>query len=210
MWFRTSAVVPAISRGQSAMNKVIFSIVVGSSLVLGLSPAQAARDPELTPMQLQALQTHEYETTKATLFAAVVSVFQDLGYQLENADMTSGFITASSPNRGHSNFGNILAMQRASGHTRVTAFVEQMPNGRARVRLNFLNTRSTSSLYGQHHESDRPVLDPATYNAAWERIDEALFVRNATDAPATPTPAQGTPPSPAPAPATQPPATPHN
>jgi hypothetical protein len=164
------------------MNRFIFSIAAGSSLALATGAAQGAREPELTPMQLQALQTHEYETTKTALFAAVVSVFQDLGYQLENADVTSGFITASSPNRGHSNFGNILAMQRASGHTRATAFIEELPNGRARVRLNFLNTRSTSSLYGQHHENDRPVLDAATYNAAWERIDEALFVRTATDA----------------------------
>lgn len=184
------------------MRTAIIAIASAAALVSAMEPAQARREPELTPMQLQALQTREFETTKEALFAAVVSVFQDLGYQLENADMTSGFVTASSANTRRTNFGNILAMQRASGHTRATAFIEQMPNGRARVRLNFLNTRSTSSVYGQHHDSDRPVLDPATYNAAWEKIDEALFVRTAVRA----TAAENAPPasSPSPQPPVQP------
>jgi hypothetical protein len=154
-------------------------IAVAVLLLITAAPTAAARQPQLTPLELQALQTHEYETTKENLFAAVVSVFQDLGYQLENADLASGFITANSPTERRTSILNALAGQRASGNTRATAFVEQMPNSRARVRLNFLNTRSTSGWYGQHDRRDRPVLDAATYNAAWEKIDEALFVRGA-------------------------------
>lgn len=180
------------------------AVAIAASLMATAGPASAARDPELTPMQLQALQTREFDTSKETLFAAVVSVFQDLGYQLENADMGSGFITASSANRRRTNFGNMLMGQRASGNTRATAFIEQMPNGRARVRLNFLNTRRTSSMYGQSHASDRPVLDAATYTATWEKIDEALFVRSALQATSTPAPAASEAPS-QPPPQPQPP-----
>lgn len=178
------------------MRTILLAMAAGSTLIAAATPAVAQREPELTPMQVQALQTREFETTKETLFAAVVSVFQDLGYQLENADMASGFITASSANVRRTNVGNMLMGQRASGRTRATAFIEQMPNGRARVRLNFLNTRSTSSMYGQRHDRDRPVLDAATYNAAWERIDEALFVRGSTQAPPPVQPAS--PPEPTP------------
>jgi hypothetical protein len=170
------------------MNGRVLSTALASALLVSSVTAEAQRRQQLTPMELQALQTREFETTKEMLFAAVVSVFQDLGYQLEGADLTSGFITANSATQNRTSVWNAMAGQRASGNTRATAFVEQMPNGRARVRLNFLNTRSTSSMYGQNERRDRPVVDPATYSAAWDKIDEALFVRSAIaetdDAPA--------------------------
>ena len=156
-------------------------------------PALAKKKPELTSMELQALQSHEYETSKEVLFASVVSVFQDLGYQLENADMPSGFITASSATKNKTSFMDVLAKQTSSGNTRATAFVEGMPNGMARVRLNFLNSKLSSSMWGHQDKQDKAVLDPQTYKVAWDKIDEALFVRNATNAPAKPgTPATAT------------------
>lgn len=56
---------------------------IGMIAALGMvssAPALAKKQPQLTPMELQALQSHEYETSKEVLFASVVSVFQDLGY----------------------------------------------------------------------------------------------------------------------------------
>ncbi len=157
------------------------------------APVEAKKKPQMTPMELQALQSREYETTKEVLFASVVSVFQDLGYQLENADMPSGFITASSATQNRTNLLDAFTGQRSSGFTRATAFVEGMPNGMSRVRLNFLNSKSSSSAYGQQSKQDKPVLDPQTYKVAWDKIDEAIFVRSATNAPARPnTPATAT------------------
>ncbi|WP_425230282.1 hypothetical protein [Sphingomonas sp.] len=111
-----------------------------------------------------------------------MSVFQDLGYQLENADMGSGFITAASATRNHTGFLDALAGQTSSGNTRATAFVEALANGMARVRLNFLNTKNSSSRWGQQSRDDRPILDPQTYRSAWEKIDQAIFTRSATTA----------------------------
>lgn len=139
--------------------------------------------PQLTPMELQALQQKEFETSKETLFASVMSVFQDLGYTIDSADLPTGFITASSVTTNKSSFGEALFGIAASGNTRATAFVEKMSNGMARVRLNFQNTKTRSGAYGQTTREDIPVLDPAAYRAAWEKIDEALFVRNAVDSP---------------------------
>lgn len=174
------------------MRTLISSMMVASTLIIS-APASAKKAPVLTPMEIQALQTHEYEATKEVLFASVVSVFQDLGYQLENADMPSGFITASSATSNKTNLLEAFAGQRSSGFTRATAFVEAMPNGMARVRLNFLNSKSSSSAYGQQSKQDKAILDPQTYKSAWDKIDEAIFVRNATNAPAKPsTPAAQT------------------
>ena len=143
----------------------------------------------MTSMELQALQSHEYETTKEILFASVVSVFQDLGYQLSNADMSSGFITASSPMKNKTSFWDALGSSSGSGNTKVTAFVEQMPGGRARVRLNFVNSKTTSGMWGASSSQDKPVLDAMTYKVAWDKIDEAVFTRTATTAVAAPPPA---------------------
>lgn len=170
------------------MRKSLAGIFTFLFLFMLFNPSEVLarkKEPQLTPMELQALQQREFETTKETLFASVMSVFQDLGYTIDSADLPTGFITASSATNNKTNFGDALFGVAASGNTRATAFVEKMANGMARVRLNFQNSKTRSSAYGQTSKRDIAVLDPATYQAAWEKIDEALFVRNAIDTPTT-------------------------
>ena len=176
-------------------------IVIATASVALLSgmPAEAKKKPEMTSLELQALQSHEYETTKEILFASVVSVFQDLGYQLSNADLPSGFITASSPMKNKTSIWDALGSSKGSGNTKVTAFVEQMPGGRARVRLNFVNSKTTSGMWGGSSAEDKPIFDPITYKVAWDKIDEAVFTRTATTAVTIPAPAAPVESKPAPA-----------
>lgn len=147
------------------------------------SPAFAGKKVELTPMQIQAMQQKEFEAPKAALFSSVVDVFQDLGYTINGADMGSGFITAASATTNKTGIWDALAKASASGNTRATAFIEQMPSGMTRVRLNFVASKSTSMQWGQQQTQDTPIVDPAIYQRAYEKIDEALFVRTATNAP---------------------------
>jgi hypothetical protein len=168
------------------MNRTIVAIFFAS--IAAASPAVAKKAPQLTPMEIQALQSHEYETTKEILFASTVSVFQDLGYQLDNADLPSGFITASSAMENKTSFWEVMGSASSSGNSKVTAFVEQLGPDRAKIRLNFTNSKTISSLYGQSAKQEKKVLDPATYQAAWEKIDEAVFVRSASKATSTDSP----------------------
>lgn len=163
----------------------ITAAFVGAALVS--SPAEAKKAPELTPMELQSLQSREYRTTKDQVFSSVVTVFQDLGYQISAADMASGFITAGSANKNKTGFFEAMAGMSSSGASRVTAFVEQMPSGLTRARLNFMNTKNSSSMYGSSSAKDKAVLDPKTYQVAFERIEEALFERGALTKTATAT-----------------------
>src|SRR5438105_4462422 len=110
-------------------------------------------------MQLQAIQQREYESDKTTLFSSVVSVFQDLGYTLYRAEVGTGFITAESATTNKTSLWDALGSASGSGNTRATAFVEQMPSGRSRVRLNFVSTKQLSSAYGQNSRQDKPILD---------------------------------------------------
>ena len=154
-------------------------VAVAFACIALVSSPSMAKKPILTPMELQALQSREYKTTKENAFSSVVSVFQDMGYQISAADMSSGFITAGSPNKNKTSFFEAMGGMMSSGASRVTAFVETMPSGMTKVRLNFMNTKNSSSLYGGSSAKDTPILEQKTYQVAFERVEEALFERGA-------------------------------
>ena len=154
---------------------ITLALAAASITVTG---AYAHKKPAMTPMELQALQSREYQTSKDQVFASTVSVFQDLGYQIGNASMESGFITADSASRNKTGLLQAFAGMSVSGNTRATAFIETMPNNMTRVRLNFMNTKNSSSRYGNMAQGS-PILDPQTYKVAFDKIEEALFERAA-------------------------------
>lgn len=164
--------------------------------LVSTTAADAAKAPALTPMQLQAMQQKEFDADKPSVFSSVVDVFQDLGYTINSADLTTGFITAESATVNKTSFWDALAYASSAGNTRATAFIESMPSGMTRVRLNFVSTKTSSMQYGQSMRQDKPIQDPAVYQRAFEKVDEALFVRKATNAP-TPTPTLTPTPAPA-------------
>lgn len=145
---------------------------------LGNTPAEAKK-VELTPMELQAIQSREFKAPKDQVFSSVVSVFQDIGYQMSGADLASGFILAGSANKNKTGFFEAMAGMRSSGGTRATAYIESMPSGFTRARLNFMNTKNSSSGYGSTSSKDKPILDAKTYQVVFERIEQALFERGA-------------------------------
>lgn len=133
--------------------------------------------PQLTPLEIQSIQAREFETAKATAFASVLSVFQDLGYIVESADKDTGFITAKSPTSGDVSFLTGRTYQSA---TKATAFVEELRPGHTKVRLNFVVANQASSRQGQISQRDEPVLDSQTYVNAFDKIEDAIFVRSSS------------------------------
>ena len=61
--------------------------------------------------------------------------------------------------------------------TAATAFLEEIGD-RTRVRLNFVTTRQSSSARGQSSRRDTPILDVKIYTNAFERIENAIFIRS--------------------------------
>lgn len=160
--------------------------LLAALITVAVIPAAEAQKVKMTPMELQAMQQKEFETSARTLFRSVVSVFQDLGYTISTADFDSGLITASSATTNKTNFWDALGGVRGQGNTRATATVEELPNGRSAVRLNFVSSKVRSGAYGQQAQDDKPILDPQVYQVAFDKIDEALFVRSAIAAPSGP------------------------
>lgn len=130
-----------------------------------------------TPLELQALQSRDYDEDKQVAFGSVMSVFQDLGYTPTSADLETGFITAESVATGNFDWIAVLTDTSSTVQTRATAYIEEVGE-RVRVRLSFVEVRSTSSEQGQAGRSDRALLDPALYENAFERIEQAIFVRS--------------------------------
>lgn len=135
-------------------------------------------------IELQAYQAREFETSKRAAFSATMSVFQDLGFIIDDGDFDTGLITATGPTTRHE-FGmsDLLAGVFAGVDTRgatlrrATAFVEAMPSGMIRIRLNFVD--NVVAAPGSPQQS-RPLQAPEFYQATFEQIDKAIFVRSAT------------------------------
>ncbi len=155
-------------------------IIVGCLAVATLTGCATSPKPAPTALQVQSFQTKEFETTKTIAFGSTLSVFQDLGYIVQSADKDTGFITAASPTSNKTGFWQAMVGVASSGQTKATAFVEEIRPGRVRVRLNFVNARNNSSAYGQNQAEDTPILDPKAYQVAFDKIDDAVFVRKGT------------------------------
>lgn len=149
-----------------------FSLSLFSILALSLSSCALLEDsqkpqltPQLTPLEIQTLQTREYKAPKERVFASVMAAFQNLGYNIVSADQATGFINAKS-----------LLIS--------TAFVETIGN-MTRVRLSFVEmTHGMTSSYDPSDNSlhykkyEKQVLDATLYQNAFEQIDSELFVRS--------------------------------
>jgi hypothetical protein len=113
-----------------------------------------------------------------------MSVFQDLGFIIDDGDFDTGLITATGLSSRHDMGVNDLLAQvlagvdtRGATHRRATAFVEEMPSGLIRIRLNFVDNIVAAPAAPQQ---SRPVQEPAFYQATFEQIDKAIFVRSAS------------------------------
>jgi hypothetical protein len=159
------------------MKRLLFPCVLLLVLILASGCAmQPPTKPVLTPLEIQSLQTREYESTKDIVFASTMSVFQDLGYTIVSADKHTGFITAESAARSDAGSRMWLNVSNVS-QTSATAFVEEIAK-RTRVRLNFVTRNMRSYEYGQSDRDDTPILNPMTYQNAFDRIETEIFVRS--------------------------------
>lgn len=149
--------------------------VLAASMLSGCATMGKQQQP--TSLQIQSFQTKQFDASKTIAFNSVMSVFQDLGYIIQSANKNTGFITADSPSKNKTSFWDALAHTSASGQTKATAFVENIRPGHTRVRLNFVSTSNLSSAYGQNSERDKPILDPKVYRVAFDKIGNAIFVR---------------------------------
>lgn len=175
---------------------------IGISIALGSAPAYAKdKKAELSPLQLQAMQTKDFEASKEMVFASVMTVMQDAGYRIENADLATGIITGIGSSKGKMVYSLWSGFGKSKKTPIVSSYIEQI-GPVTRVRLNFVMAKVKSSLYGSQPQDEEPITEAEVYQDAFNKVDQALFIRTSmTQAPAQPAPAAV---EPAPTPAASP------
>jgi hypothetical protein len=156
--------------------QLLCTILISSSILLGgcVSTAKSQK----TSLEIQAIQSKQFETSQGIAFASVLSVFQDLGYIVKSADKDTGFITAQSATQNSTSFWSAMAGVAKNSKTNATAFVEQLKEGTTKVRLNFVVSNASSSAYGQNTANDTVIEDPKVYQSAFSKIGDAVFIRS--------------------------------
>lgn len=164
--------------------KTYSSIPLITILALLVGGCASAPPAAKSGVELQAYQAREFETSKRAAFSATMSVFQDLGFIIDDGDFDTGLITATGPTQRHDmEMSDLLAQvfsgtdTRGATHRRATAFVEKMPSGLVRIRLNFVDNIVN---FSSGPRQSQPVQEPALYQDTFEKIDKAIFVRSAT------------------------------
>lgn len=159
---------------EKIMNKLKLTII---STLIVLTGCVAPPGPTLTPMEIQSIQTRDYEHDLNIVFPSVMSVFQDLGYSVKNANKGTGLISAESTAKSDFASKFWLGVTKVS-QTSATAFIEEIGNI-TRVRLSFVVSDRSSTWYGQTDQDDVQILDVEVYRNAFERVENAIFVRAA-------------------------------
>ena len=155
------------------MKTIKFAII---GLTLMLSGCVAATGPKLVPLEIQNLQTRSFENELDVVFPSVISVFQDLGYTIKSADKYTGLITAVSTAVSDEATKFWLGTTHIS-QTSATAFIEEIGKT-TRVRISFVAITKKSNYYGRSDENEVPVYIAEVYVNAFDRIDNAIFVRS--------------------------------
>lgn len=166
------------------MNTKYIVLLVVTLLFAGCASAPPAA--EKPALELQSMQAKEFETSKRTAFSATMSVFQDLGFIIDDGDFETGLITATGPTTDEKGdmpgiFEILFSTPSVivTRHRRATAFVEEMPSGVVRVRLNFVFVIKQSNGGGSHRTD--PIHEPELYQKTFDKIDQAIFVRTAVE-----------------------------
>ncbi|WP_327753704.1 hypothetical protein VVT58_06510 [Sphingobium sp. SJ10-10] len=168
--------------------------------------AYAKKPPQMSGLELQQMQARDIEGSKELVFGAVMSVLQDAGYRIQAADKDTGLITGLGSSTGKMTYNLWTGFGKSKKTPIVSAFIEQTSPAITRVRINFVMGKVKSTLYGSQPQDEEPILDAATYKDAFEKINQAVFLRasmtTSAPAPAQPAASPVTPAAPAAKPTT--------
>jgi hypothetical protein len=145
------------------------------------APAVAKKQPEVSGLALQQIQSRDYEASKETTFPAVMTVLQDSGYRIQAADKDTGLITGVASTKSVTTYNIFWGLGKKKRTPAVSAFIEGRGQG-SRIRLSFVLATSKNRIYGVASSDEEAITDPAAYRDAFERIDKEIFVRQSLNA----------------------------
>ncbi len=158
--------------------KNFISIVIVSGLIFVPSSALAKKDKTPSSLELQQIQSRDFEASKELVFASVMTVLQDSGYRIGSADKDTGLITGSGSTSGKLTWNPFVGIGQGKKTPVVSAFIEEINANYTKVRLNFVMAKVSTNNYGRN-EGETPIYDADIYQDAFEKVSQAVFVRQA-------------------------------
>ncbi|MDR0742638.1 MAG: hypothetical protein LBE98_04215 [Puniceicoccales bacterium] len=152
-------------------------LLAALSLMPGCASVSETHAP--TSVEIQSIQTREFDVPYKIAFASVVDVFQDLGFTIQSSDFTTGLIIARG-NTANQSVGLLGAMSEVRGKTVWnvgTAHLEELGNEKVSIRVSFVTNTKVMFEYGASNESSKAILDGEFYAKFFEKIDKSIFVR---------------------------------
>lgn len=143
---------------------------------------EARKKPELTGLELQQIQSRDFEASKNVAFAAVMTVLQDAGYRIGGADRDTGLITGTASTKTKMTWLPFIGFGTAKKTPVVSAYVEDRGPTLSRVRLSFVMGKTSNNNSFGGVTDEEPITDPVVYREAFEKIAQAIFVRQSIDA----------------------------
>ena len=165
------------------MRKLI--LILGAAALVSTSPALARKRPEVSGLALQQIQARDFEAPKDVTFPSVMTVLQDSGYRIADADKDTGLITGSASTKSNTTWVPFIGFGKSKKTPVVSAFIEDRGTG-SRIRLNFVMAKTKSGMYGMSSSDEEPITDALAYKTAFEKIEKEIFIRQALNAPKPP------------------------
>ena len=163
---------------------MIKRVALALLVLSGPAFAEDQKPVEMSGLQKQQMQTREYDAGMEIVYPAVITVVQDAGLSITTSDRTGGILTAVAPLKSKTYYNVFYGIGKKKRTQTTSFFMEPRPGNRTRVRLNITNGEAKRQINGfERSDSQDTVLDPAIYQAVFEKIDQAVFVRTASDGP---------------------------
>jgi hypothetical protein len=160
----------------------MFAVAIAAAPFSGL----LAKKPQLSGLALQQIQSRDFEASKSVTFPAVMSVLQDDGYRIGSADRDTGLITGSASTKTKMTWLPFIGFGSSKKTPVVSAYIEDRGPNISRVRLSFVMGKISNNNSFGGVTDEEPILDTTVYQQAFERINQAVFLRLAMDAPVKP------------------------
>lgn len=159
------------------------SLVALAFLLTAPAAQSVAKEAKMTSLQIQQMQTKDVEVNKSVAFSSVMTVLQDSGYRIGAADRETGLITGVASTNTKMTWLPFVGFGKSKKTPVVSAYIEEMGPEVTKIRLNFVMTKVSANGFGGG-EDEKPILEPQVYQDAFEKIEQAIFVRQSMLQPA--------------------------
>ena len=131
-------------------------------------------DPQISAVELEALQTREFEASVTDAFAATIGAFQSYGYTIQSADRDTGIVIAKTTSNASLN--QLIGLTRVE-YDKANAFIEPSSAGHVKIRISIVKHVSATGAYGGGGEKEAMRTKPKVYQDLFTKIEQSLFMR---------------------------------